>query len=148
MDTLHLPLAEGGVANPAACSMGNPHATFFVQSIAATPVATLGARFETDGIFPDRANIGFAEVLSPERIRLRVWERGAGLTLACGSGACAALVNAARRGLTGRRAEMILDGGRLTIEWREADGHVLMTGPAEVSFTGTMTLPEALEIAA
>jgi len=148
MDTLHLPLADGALADPAALSMGNPHATFFVTSIAATPVATLGPRFETDGLFPDRANIGFAEILSPERIRLRVWERGAGLTLACGSGACAALVNAARRGLTGRRAEMILDGGRLTIEWREADGHVLMTGPAEVSFTGTMTLPEALEIAA
>jgi diaminopimelate epimerase len=148
MDTLHLPLADGALADPAALSMGNPHATFFVTSIAATPVATLGPRFETDGLFPDRANIGFAEILSPERIRLRVWERGAGLTLACGSGACAALVNAARRGLTGRRAEMILDGGRLTIEWREADDHVLMTGPAEVSFTGTMTLPEALEIAA
>jgi diaminopimelate epimerase len=148
MDTLHLPLADGTVADPAACSMGNPHATFFVDSLASTAVATLGPRFETDDIFPDRANIGFAEIVSPERIRLRVWERGAGLTLACGSGACATLVNAARRGLTGRRAEMILDGGRLTIEWREADGHVLMTGPAEVSFTGTMTLPDALEIAA
>jgi diaminopimelate epimerase len=148
MDTLHLPLADGTVADPAACSMGNPHATFFVDSLASTAVATLGPRFETDDIFPDRANIGFAEIVSPERIRLRVWERGAGLTLACGSGACATLVNAARRGLTGRRAEMILDGGRLTIEWREADGHVLMTGPAEVSFTGIMTLPDALEIAA
>jgi len=148
MDTLHLPLADGTVADPAACSIGNPHATFFVDNIASTAVATLGPRFETDEIFPDRANIGFAEIVSPDRIRLRVWERGAGLTLACGSGACATLVNAVRRGLTGRRAEMILDGGRLTIEWREADGHVLMTGPAEVSFTGTMSLPEALEIAA
>lgn len=149
MDTLHLPLAAGTVADPAACSMGNPHATFFVTDVATTPVATLGPRFETDALFPDRANIGFAEILSPERIRLRVWERGAGLTLACGSGACATLVNAARRGLTGRRAEMILDGGRLTIEWREADGHVLMTGPAETSFTGTILLPDTgLEIAA
>jgi diaminopimelate epimerase len=149
MDTLHLPLAEAGLADPAACSMGNPHATFFVKNVGETPVAALGPRFETDALFPDRANIGFAEILSPSSIRLRVWERGAGLTLACGSGACATLVNAARRGLTGRRAEMILDGGKLTIEWREADGHVLMTGPAETSFAGTITLPETLmEIAA
>ena len=143
MDTLHLPLSAGGLSDPAACSMGNPHATFFVDDIAVTPVETLGPRFETDALFPDRANIGFAQILSPERIRLRVFERGAGLTLACGSGACATLVNAARRGLTGRRAEMILDGGRLTIEWRESDGHVLMTGPAETSFTGSITLPDA-----
>lgn len=149
MDTLHLPLAEGDLADPAACSMGNPHATFFVSDMAATPVETLGPRFETDALFPDRANIGFAEIVSPETIRLRVWERGAGLTLACGSGACATLVNAVRRGLTARRVEMILDGGRLVIEWRESDGHVLMTGPAETSFTGTITLPDiALERAA
>ncbi|GAB0112770.1 diaminopimelate epimerase [Acidisoma sp. C75] len=149
-DTLHLPLADGGIADPAACSMGNPHATFFVTDLAAIPVETLGPRFERDALFPDRANIGFAQILSPAQIRLRVWERGAGLTLACGSGACAALVNAARRGLAARRAEMILDGGRLVIDWRESDGHVLMTGPAAVSFTGTIALPPAaaLEIAA
>lgn len=148
-DTLHLPLETGGVADPAACSMGNPHATFFVEDIAATPVETLGPRFERDALFPDRANIGFAQILGPARIRLRVWERGAGLTLACGSGACAALVNAARRGLASRRAEMILDGGRLLIEWREADGHVLMTGPTAISFTGSITLPApAMERAA
>jgi diaminopimelate epimerase len=149
MDTLHLPLAEGVAADPAACSMGNPHATFFVPRIAETPVTTLGPRFETDPIFPDRANIGFAEIVSSDAIRLRVWERGAGLTLACGSGASATLVNAVRRGLTGRRVAMILDGGHLIIEWRESDGHVLMTGPAELSFTGTITLPDtALDIAA
>jgi len=139
-DTLNLPLAEGAVADPAACSMGNPHATFFVAAIDALDIARLGPRFETDALFPDRANIGFAQILSPDRIRLRVWERGAGLTLACGSGACAALVNAVRRGLTGRRAELLLDGGTLTIEWREADGHVLMTGPAETSFSGLIDL--------
>lgn len=144
-DTLHLPLAEGSVADPAACSMGNPHATFFVEDIATTSVETLGPRFERDGLFPDRANIGFAQILGSARIRLRVWERGAGLTLACGSGACAALVNAARRGLSSRRAEMILDGGQLLIEWRESDGHVLMTGPAELSFTGSITLPAPAE---
>jgi diaminopimelate epimerase len=140
LDTLHLPLAEGAIAEPAACSMGNPHATFFVSAIEGLDIAGLGPRFETDVLFPDRANIGFAQILSPDRIRLRVWERGAGLTRACGSGACAALVNAVRRGLTDRRAALLLDGGTLTIEWREADGHVLMTGPAETSFSGIIDL--------
>ncbi|WP_419757764.1 diaminopimelate epimerase [Acidisoma sp.] len=140
LDTLHLPLAEGAVADPAACSMGNPHATFFVPTVEGLDVERLGPRFERDALFPDRANIGFAQILSPDRIRLRVWERGAGLTLACGSGACATLVNAVRRGLADRRAELLLDGGTLTIEWREADGHVLMTGPAETSFIGMIDL--------
>ena len=140
MDTLHVPLALGPVADPAACSMGNPHATFFVADLDAIPVADLGPRLERDPIFPDRANIGFAQVLSPEHMRLMIWERGAGLTLACGSGACATVVNAARRGLTGRRATVSLPGGDLTIEWREADGHVLMTGPVATAFTGTLDL--------
>jgi diaminopimelate epimerase len=134
-DTLALPI-EG---NPAACNMGNPHATLFVADVEAAPVASLGAALECDALFPARANIGFAQVLAPDRVRLRVWERGAGLTLACGSGACAALVNAARRGLTGRRAEMVLDGGTLVIEWRE-DGHVLMTGPFALAFEGLVDL--------
>jgi diaminopimelate epimerase len=90
-------------------------------------------------LFPERANIGFAEIHSPDRIRLRVWERSAGLTLACGSGACAALVNAHRRGLVGRRAAVVVDGGALEIEWR-ADGHVLMTGPVATAYTGTVDL--------
>jgi diaminopimelate epimerase len=134
-DTLALPI-EGG---PAACSMGNPHATLFVDEIEGAPVASLGAALEGDALFPQRANIGFAQVLAPDRVRLRVWERGAGLTRACGSGACAALVNAVRRGLTGRRAEMMLDGGVLVIEWRE-DGHVLMTGPSALAFEGVIDL--------
>jgi len=136
MDTLHLPL-EG---DPAACSMGNPHATFFVDSLDGFDIPSLGRRFETDALFPDRANIGFAEILAPDHIRLRVWERGAGLTLACGSGACATLVNAARRSLTGRHARLTLDGGELDIAWRESDGHVLMTGPVATSFSGTIAL--------
>jgi diaminopimelate epimerase len=138
-DTLHLPLAEGPVGDPAAASMGNPHATFFVPDLAALPIETIGPRLEHAAIFPERANIGFVQVLAPDRIRLRVWERGAGLTLACGSGACAALVNAARRGLTGRRATVLVDGGELEIEWR-ADGHVLMTGPVATAFRGTLDL--------
>jgi diaminopimelate epimerase len=139
MDTLHLDLAAGSVADPAAASMGNPHATFFVVDLARLPVADLGLRLEHDPLFPDRANIGFAQILAPDRIRLRVWERGAGLTRACGSGACAALVNAHRRGLAGRRAIVVVDGGELEIEWRE-DGHVLMTGPVATAFIGEIDL--------
>jgi diaminopimelate epimerase len=136
-DTLHLDLAEGPLADPAACSIGNPHATFFVDDLTLVPIEAIGARLEHAAPFPDRANIGVAQVLARDRIRLRVWERGAGLTLACGSGACAALVNAARRGLTGRCATVVLDGGELLIDWRE-DGHVLMTGPVAVAFRGTI----------
>lgn len=140
MDTLHLPLAREGLADPAACSMGNPHATFFVPDLDAVPVAALGPGLEHDPLFPERANIGFAQVLNPEHLRLAMWERGAGVTLACGSGACAAAVNAARRGLTGRRVRVSLAGGALEIEWRAADGHVLMTGPVATAFTGTLDL--------
>jgi diaminopimelate epimerase len=139
MDTLHLPLALGPVADPAACSMGNPHATFFVEDLGAVDVAAVGPVLERHALFPDRANIGFAQVLSPERIRLVMWERGAGMTLACGSGACATIVNAARRGLTGRRATVELPGGPLEMEWRE-DGHVLMTGPVATAFRGEIDL--------
>jgi diaminopimelate epimerase len=123
--------------------MGNPHATFFVPDIDAIPLEEIGPLFEHDPIFPERANIGFAQVLSPNRIRLRVWEREAGLTLACGSGACAALVNAARRGLTGREASVVVDGGELAIAWRD-DDHVLMTGPVATAFTGEIDLAELL----
>ncbi len=140
MDTLHLPLARDGLADPAACSMGNPHATFFVPDLDAVPVAELGPGLEHDPLFPERANIGFVQVLNPEHIRQAMWERGAGITLACGSGACAAVVNAARRGLTGRRVRVTLAGGDLEIAWREADGHVLMTGPVATAFTGELDL--------
>ena len=119
--------------------MGNPHATFFVDALDAVDIAAIGPALEHDPIFPARANIGFAQILSPERIRLRVWERGAGLTLACGSGACATIVNAARRGLTGRRATIEVDGGVLELAWRE-DGHVLMTGPTAIAFRGEIDL--------
>lgn len=138
-DTLHVPLALGPVADPAALSMGNPHATFFVDDVEALDVVTLGRALEHAAIFPERANIGFAQILAPDRIRLRLWERSAGLTLACGSGACATIVNAARRGLTGRRASIIADGGVLDMEWRD-DGHVLMTGPVAMSFVGQIDL--------
>jgi diaminopimelate epimerase len=137
-DTLHLNLSIGPVSDPAACSMGNPHATFFVEDML-LPIESIGPLLEKNRMFPERANIGFAQIESPERIRLRVWERGSGLTLACGSGACAALVNAHRRGLTGRSANVILDGGELLISWNEA-GNVMMRGPAVTAFAGV--LPE------
>lgn len=137
LDTLHVPLTLGPLADPVCTSLGNPHATFFVPDAEAVDLARLGPALEHDPLFPARANIGVAQILAPDRIRLRVWERGAGITPACGTGACAALVAAHRRGLAGRRAEVIADGGALAIEWR-ADGHVMMTGPAAVSFTGTL----------
>ena len=141
MDTLHLDLAAGPLRDPAALSIGNPHATFFVPDLAAIPIAALGPGLEHDELFPERANIGVAQVLAPDRIRLRVWERGAGLTRACGSGACAALVNAARRGLAGRHATMLVDGGELDIAWHD-DGHVLMRGPTATAFTGEIELAD------
>jgi diaminopimelate epimerase len=136
MDTLRVDLACGDLAEPVCTNMGNPHATFFVADADAIDLAALGPGFEHDGLFPERANIGVATVRDRATIRLRVWERGVGLTRACGSGSCAALVAASRRGLTGRRAAVVLDGGSLDIFWRE-DGHVLMTGPAALSFEGS-----------
>ena len=144
MDTLALDLARGPLAAPVALNIGNPHAVFFVDDAEAVPLAELGPVLETDPLFPERANIGVAEVQGRRSIRLRVWERGAGLTQACGSGACAALVAAVRRDLTERAAEVILDGGTLRIAWNEAE-RVLMTGPASHSFKGRLD-PELLAV--
>jgi len=142
MDTLCVDLALGPLAGPVCTSIGNPHATFFVGDADAVDLAALGPILEHDALFPERANIGVATVRGPERIRLRVWERGAGITRACGSGACAALVAAHRRGLTGRHATVALDGGDLDILWRpdetEERGHVIMTGPATLAFEGSV----------
>jgi len=140
MDTLHVPLAAEGVADAACCSMGNPHATFFVEDLGAIEPARIGPRLERDALLPERANIGFVQVLAPDHLRLVVWERGAGLTLACGSGACAALVNARRRGVAGPRATVSLPGGDLVIEQRDSDQHVLMSGPVATAFTGEWPL--------
>ncbi len=140
MDTLHVPLSAEGVADAACCSMGNPHATFFVEDLSAIAPARIGPVLERDALLPERANIGFVQVLAPDHLKLVVWERGAGLTLACGSGACAALVNARRRGLAGPRAAVSLPGGDLVIAQRDADGHVLMSGPVATSFTGEWPL--------
>ncbi|GEP55815.1 diaminopimelate epimerase [Reyranella soli] len=136
-DTNHMPVGIGPLQDPVGTNMGNPHATFFVDDAAAIPLAELGPKLEHDRFFPERANIGVAQLLGDDKLRLRVWERGAGITLACGSGACAAVVAASRRGLVPRRADVILEGGTLTIEWLR-DDHVLMTGGIAVAFKGEL----------
>ena len=138
MDTLRLDLARGPLSDPVAVNMGNPHAVFFAADVEAIDLPTIGPKLEHDPLFPERANIEVAHLIGPDRLRCRVWERGAGITMACGSGACAVGVAAARRGLTGRKTEVLLDGGPLGIEWRE-DGHVLMTGPVATSFAGVLS---------
>ncbi len=144
-------LALEGLASPAMANVGNPHATFFVADLAAHDLARLGPRLEHHPIFPERANIGLAQMLAPDHIRLAVWERGAGLTRACGSAACAAAVNAMRTGRSPRRdghpLRVTLPGGDLLIEWRQADDHILMTGPAETEFAGELS-PAMLDAAA
>ncbi|QIB34828.1 diaminopimelate epimerase [Ancylobacter pratisalsi] len=124
---------------PAVVNVGNPHAIFWVPDVEAIDLAHYGPELEHHPIFPERANISLAQVVSPEHIVLKVWERGAGLTRACGSAACAAAVSAARLGLTGRRVRVTLPGGDLMIDWRASDDHILMTGPAEHEFDGRLT---------
>lgn len=135
MDTVALDyVAEAGgvrVERPGAVGMGNPHAVFFVHDVEALPIARLGPEVEYDPLFPERVNAGFAQIYDETHIRLRVWERGAGITAACGTGACAALVAAHRRGLADRSASIMADGGELHVEWRIADDHVILTGPVE-----------------
>ena len=133
------------LGKPYALSMGNPHAVFFVPDAAAIDLAAVGPQIEHAPSFPERTNVMFAQVLDWARIKLRVWERGAGATLACGTGACATLVAAAATGRTGRVAEVALPGGILAIEWRD-DDRVIMTGP--VALEGETTLAAALRGAA
>ncbi|HST91644.1 MAG TPA: diaminopimelate epimerase [Brevundimonas sp.] len=145
MDTRGIELQVGPIDapvlhTPGAVSMGNPHVVFFTDHAPDDAfVRGTGSLIEHHPRFPEGVNVGFAHVIAPDRIRLRVWERGAGLTKACGTGACAALVATARRGLTGRRAVVEVDGGELTIEWDEASGHVFMTGPVEVERVGVLS---------
>jgi diaminopimelate epimerase len=136
MDTGHVALHCGPLDTPVCTNIGNPHATFFVGDAESVDLAVLGPLLERNPLFPQRANIGVASLCDRDHIRLRVWERGAGITRACGSGACAALVAAHRRDLSERRGVVELDGGSLDIDWRE-DGHVIMTGPAALSFEGS-----------
>jgi diaminopimelate epimerase len=142
MDTVSLDLfAEPDLAMPGAVNMGNPHVVFFVTDVETFPVAHTGSRIEFHSLFPEQVNVEFAEIKSRDRMRLLVWERGVGVTKACGTGACAAVVAAVRRGLTERKVTVEMDGGDLVIEWRESDGHVLMTGPVEFEFNGVLETP-------
>lgn len=143
MDTRGIELEVGPpgapiLHTPGCVSMGNPHVVFFTDRLDDETVRRVGSLIEHHPLFPEDVNVGFCDVQAPDRIRLRVWERGAGLTRACGTGACAALVAAHRRGLCGRSATLVLDGGELSIDWRESDDHVLMTGPVEIEFTGVL----------
>lgn len=137
VDMLHLPLT----GDPVGVGMGNPHAVFFVPEAEAVDLAAVGPALEHDPLFPQRCNIEFASLIAPDHLRLRVWERGAGITLACGSGTCATVVAAHLRGLTGRRVTVQADGGTLQVDWRE-DG-VWLTGPVAYVFDGVLT-PEFL----
>lgn len=127
-----------------ALSVGNPHLILFVDDAEQAPVATLGPRIESHPMFPERTNVEFVSVAGRDRLRMRVWERGVGITMACGTGACATAVAAFRRALSGRKVEIVLDGGMLTIELREHDDHILMTGPTSEVFCGEIDL-EALD---
>lgn len=143
MDTRGIELAVGPptapiVHTPGCVSMGNPHVVFFTPDAEAAPVREVGPLIEHHPLFPEGVNVGFLQVRAADQLRLRVWERGAGLTRACGTGACAALVAAVRRGKAAREADVELDGGTLRIHWREADDHVLMTGAVALEFTGVL----------
>ena len=131
------PIDKPVLHSPSAVNMGNPHAVFWVEDVNAIDLARIGPLLENHPIFPDRANITVAAVQSREHVVIRTWERGAGLTKACGSAACATAVAAARLGKTGRKVRITVPGGDLAIDWRERDDHVLMTGPAEFEYEGT-----------
>lgn len=143
MDSIRIELQVGPIDDPilhgpGVVSMGNPHCVFFVQDAELAPVEAVGPMIEYHPLFPERTNVGFAEIVARDHIRLRVWERGAGLTKACGTGACAALVAAVRRRLCDRCATVQVDGGLLQIEWRESDNHVIMTGAVALESEGNL----------
>ena len=134
-DTLHLDVGAGELTDAVGVSVGNPHTVFIVDDATAVPLEELGPQIENHALFPERTNVEVAQILDDGSFRLRVWERGVGITRACGSGACATAIAASRRELAGRSSNIILDGGALGIEWRE-DNHVVMVGPVATSYTG------------
>ena len=138
-ENLSIPV-DGKTIAATAVLMGNPHCILFVEDAEQAPLTELGPKLETHKLFPTRINVEFAQVHDRGYIRMRVWERGVGVTLACGTGACATAVAAMKKGLVDRKVDVELDGGRLTLEWRESDGHVLMTGPGKTVFVGEIDL--------
>ena len=150
-DTRAIELQIGPIDNPvlhspSVVNVGNPHAIFWVDDVDDYQLERLGPMLENHPIFPERANISLAHVTSPQSITLRTWERGAGLTLACGSAACAAAVSAARKKLTGRKVEVTLPGGPLTVEWTDAN-KILMTGPVTFEYEGAIDLAKLMQVA-
>lgn len=139
LDTLSLPISLQGYSDPVGVNMGNPHMVFFVDNAEAVPLAEIGPTLEHHTLYPERANVEFAQVIDRQTIRMRVWERGAGITQACGTGACAVLVAAVRRGLVDRAATLHLDGGPLHIAWDKND-HVWMTGATTLAYEGQINL--------
>lgn len=139
-DTLNLGFSLGDLTDPVAVSMGNPHMIFTVPDVRHLRIRDIGPQLEHYALFPERANVSFAQPVTPSEVILRVWERGCGETQACGTAACATLVGLHRRGLLSRKADIRLPGGTLHVEWDEKTNHVLMTGPVEVSFHGTLEL--------
>jgi len=144
-DTLSFPIAIAGsdfypLTIATAVNVGNPHVILFVQDAEHAPVAELGPKIETHPLFPERANVEFVSLIDKDKLRMRVWERGVGITMACGTGACATMVAAHRRGLVGHRAEIVLDGGSLTLEWGGEGKSVIMTGPWAQAYKGDVDL--------
>ncbi|MFW0776705.1 MAG: diaminopimelate epimerase [Rickettsiales bacterium] len=137
-DTLNLGISLGELFDPVAVSMGNPHAIFIVSDVEKIRVPKMGPVLEKFPVFPERANISFAQPINEHYVKLKVWERGVGVTLACGTAACATLVGLHRRGLVGRKATIELPGGELEVQWDEATNHVLMTGAVTVAFKGSI----------
>jgi diaminopimelate epimerase len=135
---IYLSLSAGPLQNPVTVNVGNPHAVFFVEDTAAVDLALWGPQIENHVFFPERTNVEAAQVIDKSRIRMRVWERGAGITRACGTGACAVAVAGALTGRTGRQVTVELDGGTLDIFWQEGDNHVLMTGPVAEVYRGVV----------
>lgn len=132
------PIDNPVLHNPGAVNMGNPHCVFFVEDFERAKPDKVGPMIEFHPLFPEQVNVGFAKIEGKDKIRLKVWERGVGMTLACGTGACAAVVAAVRQKRTERKVEVEVDGGTLFIEWREEDDHVIMTGPVELESEGTI----------
>ena len=144
-DTLHVDFEGAPLTDGVGVNMGNPHIVFFLNDVDALELDSIGPQIEHHPLLPERANIEVVSLLGVDRLRMRVWERSCGITQACGSGACAAVVAAHRREITGRSAEVVLDGGSLFVEWRESDGHVLLAGPTMVVFRGELD-PAAITI--
>lgn len=139
------PIDDPVLHTPSVVNIGNPHCIFWVDDVDAHDLAKIGPLLESHPLFPERANISLAQVTASDAIMLKVWERGAGLTRACGTAACAVAVAAHRKRLTGRNVTVTLPGGPLRIEWREGDNHVLMTGPSELEYEGVLD-PALLEM--